>query len=67
MTGARSCVDRAGAGEDPTMSICLRDVGVLAENTVDLDGRQRFFPFKVVDHLNTWRTKVNYYLFRYIV
>jgi|TARA_B110000208_G_C11642238_1_gene384913 hypothetical protein len=53
--GKMACVDREGAGEDPTMSICLRDLGVLADNTLDSRGRQRFFPFRVVDHLNTPR------------
>ena len=61
LTGARSCVDRAGAGEDPTMGICMRDLGLLPENSLDLFGRQRFLPFKVVDHLNTFRTKEDWF------
>jgi hypothetical protein len=61
LTGARLCVDRAGAGEDPTMGICMRDLGLLPENSLDLFGRQRFLPFKVVDHLNTFRTKEDWF------
>jgi hypothetical protein len=59
--GKHICVDREGAGEDPTMSICLRDIGVLADNSLDSQGRQRFGPFKVIDHLNTPRVHEDWY------
>jgi glycoprotein-N-acetylgalactosamine 3-beta-galactosyltransferase len=61
VVGKMSCVDREGAGEDPTMSICLRDIGVLADNTQDSRGRHRFHPFRVVDHLNTPRVHEDWY------
>ena len=61
IVGKMSCVDREGAGEDPTMSICLRDIGVLADNTQDSRGRHRFHPFRVVDHLNTPRVFEDWY------
>lgn len=44
------CTDRSGDEEDPTMSICLRQVGVYAGNTLDIYYRTRFHPFQPQDH-----------------
>lgn len=45
------CVDRPGAGEDPTFSMCLRAAGVAPFNTLDRRLRQRFLPFRHNDHV----------------
>jgi len=45
------CGDGAGAREDPHTAGCLRDVGVLASNSLDANGKQRFLTFRPQDHL----------------
>jgi hypothetical protein len=41
-----SCGDKSGAGEDSLVSICLKEIGIHPENTVDSKGRQRFLLFR---------------------
>jgi len=48
--GPSQCIDRDGAGEDPTMGICLRAVGINPLNTLDEDLRNRFVTFQIADH-----------------
>lgn len=48
--GTSQCIDREGAGEDPTMGICLRQVGINPLNTLDENLRNRFLTFQTVDH-----------------
>jgi hypothetical protein len=46
------CVDRAGAGEDTNMGVCLRSIGINPDNTLDSRKRQRFLPFFLSAHQN---------------
>lgn len=41
------CTHRGGDQEDPTMSVCLKSVGVQPTNTLDEQFRERFLPFRV--------------------
>jgi len=57
------CIDRSGDEEDPTMSLCLRQVGIYAENTLDREFRIRFHPFQPQDHKKI--KKENSWFWRY--
>jgi len=48
--GPAHCVDREGAGEDPTMGICVRGMGINPINTLDENLRNRFIIFRDTDH-----------------
>lgn len=45
-----ACHDQKGANEDTAMSMCLHDVGINPDNTLDSKGRQRFLPFQLESH-----------------
>jgi len=49
------CVDRDGPGEDLTMGVCLRMVGIQPDNTLDEFGRRRFLTFQYEAHLRQKR------------
>jgi len=55
------CGDGPGAGEDPHTSSCLRDMGVLATDSLDSKGRQRFLTFRPKDHLFAMRGEDSWY------
>lgn len=44
---ARHCYDRSGQAEDVSIAACLREVGVLPDNTISSDGRQRFLALSI--------------------
>jgi len=46
-----ACVKRAGDEEDPTFSICLRQVGVVPTNSLSAGHKQRWLPFRDTDHI----------------
>ena len=48
--GRSHCIDRDGAGEDPTTGICLLGVGIRPTNTMDHNMRERFLIFRDTDH-----------------
>jgi len=63
--GSRTkCHSRLGDGEDPTISICLRSVGILPVNTLSWEHKQRWLTFRDTDHIKIkhegtwyWRNK----------
>eukprot|EP00485_Elphidium_margaritaceum_P023959 CAMPEP_0202713664 /NCGR_PEP_ID=MMETSP1385-20130828/57578_1 /ASSEMBLY_ACC=CAM_ASM_000861 /TAXON_ID=933848 /ORGANISM="Elphidium margaritaceum" /LENGTH=475 /DNA_ID=CAMNT_0049374085 /DNA_START=19 /DNA_END=1446 /DNA_ORIENTATION=- len=54
-TGRSHCIDRDGAGEDPTTGICLLGVGIRPDNTLDHNLRERFLIFRDTDHQKIFR------------
>jgi len=49
-------VDRKGAGEDPTLGVCLRGIGINPLNTLDENLRNRFLMHRDTDHESKiWR------------
>jgi len=53
--GRSHCIDRDGAGEDPTTGICLLGVGIRPQNTLDHNLRERFLIFRDTDHQKIFR------------
>lgn len=59
------CHDRKGAGEDSSISICLKNVGIIPDNTLDQQGRQRFFPFQLQAHYSHKRDDEESWFWKY--
>lgn len=55
------CVDRDGAGEDTSMGICLRSIGINPDNTLDHEYRQRFLLFSREGHERQKRRSGTWY------
>lgn len=64
LVGRSHCVDRSGAGEDPTTSICLSGVGIRPGNTLDHEMRERFLIFRPTDHEKIYREDTWYWEFK---
>ena len=63
-TGRSHCIDRVGAGEDPTTAICLAGLGIRAGNTLDHEMRERFTIFKPEDHERIIREDTWYWKYK---
>jgi glycoprotein-N-acetylgalactosamine 3-beta-galactosyltransferase len=46
--------------------LCLHSVGVLPGDSRDSEGRNRFFPFDMEDHLNPVQEPKNWWYWEYI-
>eukprot|EP01084_Bolivina_argentea_P001974 3642_1 len=55
------CVDRNGAGEDPSLAACLVGVGIRPSNTLDHELRERFLIFRDTDHVKMYREDTWYW------
>jgi len=63
-TGRSHCIDRKGAGEDPTTGICLLGVGIRPTNTLDHEMRERFLIFRDTDHVKIIREDTWYWKYK---
>lgn len=48
--GDSQCNHQTGSGDDIWIAACLRDLGIVADNTLDQEGRMRFFAFRRWHH-----------------
>jgi glycoprotein-N-acetylgalactosamine 3-beta-galactosyltransferase len=55
------CVDRDAAGEDTSIGICLRSIGINPDNTLDEKYRQRFLPFSLGAHRSQKKVPDSWY------
>jgi len=55
------CGDGPGAREDPHTAGCLRDVGVLASDSLDHEGKQRFQTFRPKDHMFAMKSEKSWF------
>lgn len=62
--GRSHCIDREGAGEDPTTGICLLGVGIRPTNTLDHWMRERFLIFRDTDHQKIFREDTWYWKYK---
>jgi hypothetical protein len=59
------CHDESGSGDDTSIAVCLREIGILADNTLDAQGRQRFFPFQLHAHYTHKRDDEESWFWKY--
>lgn len=59
------CQDESGSGDDTAIAVCLGELGILAENTLDEKGRQRFFPFQLHAHYSQERDDEDSWFWKY--
>lgn len=59
------CHDDNGSGEDTSMSACLKELGIMPDNTLDQQGRQRFFPFQLHAHYTHERDDEESWFWKY--
>ncbi|ETO16059.1 hypothetical protein RFI_21300, partial [Reticulomyxa filosa] len=71
LTARSHCIDREGAGEDPTMGVCMGGVGIrpgkfylFVCNTLDHEMRERFLIFRPEDHVKIIREDTWYWAFK---
>lgn len=59
------CQDEGGSGDDTAIAVCLKDIGIMPDNTLDAQGRQRFFTFQLHHHYTQKRDDEESWFWKY--
>lgn len=59
------CQDEGGSGDDTAIAVCLKEIGIMPDNTLDHNGRQRFFTFQLHHHYTQTRDDEDSWYWKY--
>jgi len=59
------CHDEDGSGDDTAIAVCLKEIGIMPDNTLDEYGRNRFFTFQLHHHYTQKRDVESSWFWKY--